>query len=108
MGFSFTVQVLKRHLKKKNQKRVISGQPGWYSQPLQLLHVIKSPTLDHCNLIFHQLPAEREERGILRDDAFTVALTFFFHKSADGHSGSITKQRRLWDLGGETSCSMYI
>lgn len=38
--------------------------PGWYSQSLQLLHVVKSPALDHGNLILHQLPAEK---GIERE-----------------------------------------
>lgn len=32
--------------------------PEWYSQSLKFFHVIKSPTLDHSNLILHQLPAE--------------------------------------------------
>lgn len=61
---------------------------GWYSQSLQLLHVIKSPTLNRSDLIFHQLPTERgqredrkgTERGQkknLRDDVMQCGFDFF-------------------------------
>ena len=46
--------------------------PGWYSQSLQLLHVIKSPALDHGNLILHQLPAERGLKETFRKKNYAI------------------------------------
>lgn len=33
-----------------------------YLQPLQLLHVVKSPPFDHSNLVLHQLPGEAQRQ----------------------------------------------
>lgn len=59
------------------KKIAVSGQPGWYLQSLQLLHVVKSPTFDYGDLILHQLPVGGRKENVR---VHVIQLGFYFQR----------------------------